>query len=290
MTRVAVVSIGETLGEILPGGEHIGGAPFNVAAHLARLGVRSRLISRIGADERGEVARRCAVRHGVDVSLLQVDPLLPTGTSRVQIAADGEARYEFLTPAAWDAIEATLEGMDAVASAALVVYGTLAQRDERSRSALRELVAAARYRVYDPNLREPHAYRDIALASLQQADLVKLNEEECHQFAHWIGCGAGPESLHAALRQDFGVRMLCITLGARGALLFHGGHRYEQAIVPSTVVDTVGAGDAFLAMLCAEMLGNLVPDIALLRAARLASYVVSRPGAVPRYEPEPFRA
>jgi fructokinase len=290
MTKVAVVSIGETLGEILPTGEHIGGAPFNVAAHLARLGMRSRLISRIGNDERGETARRCAVRHGVDVSLLQVDPLLPTGVAQVQLDADGEARYKFLTPAAWDAMEATPEAMDAVTKAAVVVYGTLAQRDERSRSAIRELIAAARYRVYDPNLREPHVDRDIALTSLQQADFVKLNEEECDRFGHWIGCGAEPESLHVALRQDFGVRMLCITLGARGALLFHGGHRYEQAIVPSTVVDTVGAGDAFLAMLCAELLGNLVPDIALLRAARLASYVVSRPGAVPRYEPEPFLA
>jgi fructokinase len=290
MARGTVVCVGETLWDILPAGEFIGGAPFNVAAHMSRLGARARLVSRIGRDERGEAARRMASRHGVDTGLLQADAALPTGWARVRLDDDGVAHYEIPGPVAWDAIEATRDALDAATKADALVYGTLAQRDLRARRAVQGLIGAARYRVYDPNLREPHVDRDVALTSLQQADLVKLNEDECRLFARWIGCDDGAEPLHAALRQQFGVRALCITLGAKGALLFHGGRRYQQPAVPAEVVDTVGAGDAFLAMLCTELLRRSDPATALLRAARLAAYVTSRPGAVPRYEPDPFLA
>jgi fructokinase len=290
MARRTVVCVGEALWDLLPGGEFIGGAPFNVAAHAARLGARARLVSRVGNDERGEAVRRAAGRHGIDIGLLQTDGVLPTGWARAPVDERGTAHYEIPGPAAWDAIEATHEAVDAAAKADALVYGTLAQRDARTRHAVQRLIAAARYRVYDPNLREPHVDRDVALASLQQADLVKLNADESRTFARWIGCGVDPEALHVALRGQFGVRALCITQGAQGALLFHGGRRYDQPAVPTGVVDTVGTGDAFLAMLCTELLRRAEPAAALLRAARLASYVASRPGAVPRYEPEPFLA
>jgi fructokinase len=290
MARSTVVCVGETLWDILPAGEFIGGAPFNVAAHVSRLGARARLVSRIGRDERGEAARRLASHHGIDVSLLQTDAVLPTGLARARLDDDGVARHEIPGPAAWDAIEANPDAVEAATAADALVYGTLAQRDARARAALRRLIGAARYRVYDANLRAPHVDPDVALANLEQADLVKFNEDECRAFSYWIGCAADPEPLHAALRQQYGVRVLCITLGAKGALLFHGGRRYQQPALPAKVVDTVGAGDAFLAMLCTELLRRSDPATALLRAARLAAYVASRPGAVPRYQPDPFLA
>jgi fructokinase len=285
-----LVCVGEVLWDCLPEGEFIGGAPFNVAAHASRLGLRARLVSRIGNDARGAAARRMATRNGIDVGLLQIDATLPTGIAHARLDAAGCAQYRFLSPAAWDAIEATPAALEAVGRAAALVYGTLAQRDARSRAAVRQLVTAARFRVYDPNLREPHSDREVALAGLQQADLVKLNEDECRVFGAWIGCGAQPEPLHAALRTGFGVRMLCITRGAAGALLFHGGRCFEQPAEPVEVVDTVGAGDAFLAMLCVELLRHAAPATALRRAARLAAYVASRAGAVPHYEPDRFLA
>jgi fructokinase len=288
MARSTVVCVGETLWDILPAGEFIGGAPFNVAAHISRLGARARLVSRVGRDERGEAARRTAIRHGIDVSLLQTDAVLPTGMARARLDDGGVACYEIPGPAAWDAIEASPDAMEAAARADALVYGTLAQRDARARAAVQRLIGTARFRVYDPNLRAPHVDPGVALTNLQQADLVKFNEDECRAFSYWIGCAADPEPLHAAVRHQFGVRSLCITLGAKGALLFHGGRRYEQPAVPAAVVDTVGAGDAFLAMLCTELLRRSDPATALQRAARLAAYVASRPGAVPRYKPDPF--
>ncbi|MFO1410702.1 MAG: carbohydrate kinase [Steroidobacteraceae bacterium] len=290
MAKESVVCAGEVLWDSLPDGESIGGAPFNVAAHVSRLGLRARLVSRVGDDGRGGAARRMAFRNGIDVDLLQTDAMLPTGVAHARLDAAGNARYRFLGPAAWDAIEATPAALDAAARADAFVYGTLAQRDERSRTSIRKLVGAARHRVYDPNLRAPHVDRDVALAGLEQADLVKLNEEECRVFGGWIGCGAEPEPLHSALRTQFGVRSLCITRGAAGAILFHGGKRHDAPGVPTEVVDTVGAGDAFLAMLCVQLLRRSPPSEALARAARLAAHVAARAGAVPQYQPDAFLA
>ncbi|MCC7462999.1 MAG: carbohydrate kinase [Gammaproteobacteria bacterium] len=290
MAKESLVCAGEVLWDCLPDGDCIGGAPFNVAAHAARLGWRARLVSRVGDDGRGSAARRLAVRNGIDVGLLQTDPLLPTGVAHAQLDAAGNARYRFLAPVAWDAIEATPAALDAVARADAFVYGTLAQRDARSRAALLRLIGAARFRVYDPNLREPHVDRAVALASLEQADLAKFNETECQLFCDWIGCTVRAEALHAALRTRFGVRSLCITRGAAGAVLFHGGRRYDQPAVPADVVDTVGAGDAFLAMLCVQLLGHAAPADALRRAARLAAHVVAHRGALPQYQPDALLA
>ncbi|MBS0395804.1 MAG: carbohydrate kinase, partial [Proteobacteria bacterium] len=83
-----VVCVGETLWDVLPHGEFLGGAPLNVAAHLARLGLDARLLSRVGDDARGRAARARAAALGVDVSLLQVDARRPTGIAEAILAPD----------------------------------------------------------------------------------------------------------------------------------------------------------------------------------------------------------
>jgi len=86
------------------------------------------------------------------------------------------------------------------------------------------------------------------------------------------------------LAQRYRTSTLCITRGARGALLYHGGAWTEHAGVATQVVDTIGAGDAFLALLVAQLLRRESAEAALGRAARLAAFVASRPGAVPEYD------
>lgn len=286
---VQVVCAGEALWDVLPGGEFMGGAPFNVACHLARLGARARLLARLGNDARGERALELARASGVDVSLVQRDPVLATGEARAVLDATGSAHYEFLTPAAWDALEATPAALAAVAAADAFVHGTLGGRDPRARTALARLAAAARWRVFDPNLRPPFYDRTQVEAGLAGAHFVKLNEDECALLAGWQGVAATPEALQPALASRFGIGALCVTLGAEGAKLHWQGEWHAQPGVPTKVADTVGAGDSFLAMLVRELLGGTAPGVALARAARLASFVASRPGAVPEYEAARFR-
>ncbi len=290
MSKPTILCAGEALWDVLPGGEFIGGAPFNVAGHAARLGARSQLAARLGQDARGRRAFAAAQALGIDTSLMQADPLLPTGEARAVLDATGSAHYEFLSPAAWDALELTPQLLAAAAQCDAFVFGTLGQRSARSRIAITQLAATARYCVFDPNLRAPHISREWCEAGLRSATLVKLNEDECRSFAQWFGCEATAEALWATLSERFNISALCITLGAAGSRLNWQGRWYRQAAMPAQIADTVGAGDAFLAMLVCELLGGEDAAAALYRASRLAAHVASQPGAVPDYDPEIFRA
>ena len=289
MSKPTILCAGEMLWDVLPGGEFIGGAPLNVASHCARLGARALLVTRLGKDERGRRALECAKANGIDLSLMQIDAKLPTGEARAVLDAQGAARYEFLSPAAWDALTATPAALAAAAAADAFVYGTLGQRDVRSREAIGQLARAARWRVFDPNLRAPHIDRALCEAGLRGAGLVKVNEEECVLFAEWFGGAATPEALWTTLAKKFAIEALCVTLGAAGSRLHWRGQWYAQGTVPIKVADTVGAGDSFLAMLMCELLAGRDAPTALARAARLASYVASQSGAVPAYDAAPFR-
>jgi fructokinase len=285
-----VACFGEILWDVLPHGTFLGGAPLNVAAHLARLGCRTELISRLGPDTRGLDAYARVRDLRVGMRLLQQDFALPTGEARAVLAADGSASYEFETPAAWDAIEFRDELRQQLPAARALVFGTLAQRDARSREALRQCIGLADFRVFDVNLRLPHHDAGITRASLRDADFVKLNEEECAIVGKWLDTSAEPDALRARIEQLRVARaahplQLCITRGSEGALLWADGQWHSQPAFPVTVVDTVGAGDAFLAVLLAQRLRGIEPSLALKRAAALGGFVASRAGAVPDYDP-----
>ena len=289
MKKPTILCAGETLWDVLPAGEFLGGAPFNVAGHAARLGAQALLAARVGKDQRGRRVLDSAKALGIDLSLMQIDPQLPTGEARAVLDASGSASYQFLSPAAWDALSATPALLAAVASADAFVFGTLGQRDARARAAISQLAAAARWRVFDPNLRAPHIDRDLCAAGLLGAGLVKINEDECRLFANWFGSNTTPEALWVALVNRFKIGALCVTLGAAGSRLNWQGRWYQQPAVPCTVADTVGAGDSFLAMLVCELLSGSQAPRALARAARLASFVASQSGAVPSYDAAVFR-
>jgi len=289
MYQPAILCVGETLWDLLPGGEFIGGAAFNVAAHAARLGARARLVTRVGDDERGRRALAAAAALGIDATLVQSDAQLATGEAHAVLDASGSARYEFLTPAAWDALVATPQLLRAAAECDAFVYGTLGQRDERSHAAIVQVAAAARWRVFDPNLRAPHISRELCEAGMRGAALVKINEDECRLFAQWYGADCTPEALWDVLSARFAPGALCVTLGAAGSRLRWQGHWHHQDSFPVQVADTVGAGDSFLAMLVCELLRGSDAPVAMERAARLAAFVASQAGAVPAYDGERFR-
>ncbi len=290
MSTPTILCAGEALWDVLPRGEFIGGAPFNVAGHAARLGAHALLAARIGNDERGRRALGIARELGIDTCLVQTDAALATGEARAVLDDTGSARYEFLSPAAWDALAATPELLAAASTCDAFVYGTLGQRDGRAHATITQLAAAARWRVFDPNLRAPHISRELCEAGMRGAALVKINEDECRMFAQWYGSACTPEALWDVLASRFAITALCVTLGAAGSQLRWQGRWYRQPAWPTQIADTVGAGDSFLAMLVCELLRGSDAPTALARAGRLAAFVASQPGAVPAYDGAQFRA
>jgi fructokinase len=283
-----LLCVGEMLWDVLPEGEFLGGAPLNVALHARRLGLDTQLVSRLGDDDRGRRAFDRVRALGLTGDLIQIDPTYPTGIAAATLGADGSASYQFPFPCAWDAIEAAPAAL-AAARGATLVYGTLAQRSETTRRSLAQLLDVAAWRVFDANLRAPHDDATVTLESLERAHLVKLNEHEVVTLAGWLDVRADADVLFDRLRSQFGTRSLCVTEGERGARLWHEGVRIVQAAVPTVVADTIGAGDSFLAMLLAELLSGESAAGAMQRAARLAAFVASQPGASPDYRAADFR-
>ncbi len=285
MSHSQVLCVGEVLWDALPAGLFLGGAPFNVACHLRAAGLPTAMVSRVGRDVLGDEARLRLARYGVGTDLIQVDPSLPTGFVRVSVDDAGDAEYEIVEPAAWDAIAPSDALMRRAAEARALVFGSLAQRSEVTRSTIERLLETDALKAFDVNLRPPYDDREIVRRSLANADVVKMNDLEMERLADWFDLPRDPRELAAALAEAFACDTVCITRGSAGAALWRDGRWIEHAGFEVEVRDTVGAGDAFLAVLLAGLL-NGAEDRALLQHANLiGAYVVTQLGAVPADQP-----
>ena len=281
MSKTEVLCVGEVLWDALPEGLFLGGAPFNVACHLRATGTPVAMVSRIGGDQLGDEVLRRAARYGVTTDLIQVDPELATGFVRVDIDPSGNPTYEILAPAAWDAIASDEELLRRAGNARAIVFGTLAQRTVTSRETIRRLWETDALMVYDINLRAPFEDREIVGASLRRADVVKLSAEELERVSEWFELRGDFEATMRALAAEFACDVVCVTRGSEGAALLHDGAFTEHPGYAVEVKDTVGAGDAFLAVLLAGLLSGAT-DAALLQHANLiGAYVTTQYGAVP---------
>jgi fructokinase len=129
--------------------------------------------------------------------------------------------------------------------------------------------------------RAPFEDRAIVAESLKRADVVKLSAEELDRVAEWFNLRGDFEAKLRALATQFTCDVVCVTRGSEGAALLHGDAFTEHPGYEVEVKDTVGAGDAFLAVLLAGLLSGAT-DAALLQHANLiGAYVTTQYGAVP---------
>ena len=289
-----VLCVGEVLWDALPAGLFLGGAPFNVACHLRAAGVPVAMVSRVGADRLGEEALRRAAWYGVATDLVQVDPALPTGFVRVTLEPSGDAEYEIIAPAAWDAIAPSDALLQRAAEARAIVFGSLAQRSAVTRATIERLWDTDAPLVFDVGLRPPFDDRDVVRRSLRRAAIVKLTDEELRRLAAWFDLpgGAAPAARTAdllptvtALAETFGCGTVCVTRGREGAALWRDGRWTEHAGFEVEVRDTVGSGDAFLAVLLAGLLSGAEDRVLLQHASLIGAYVATQSGAVPADQP-----
>lgn len=280
-----ILCVGEVLWDALPAGLFLGGAPFNVACHLRAAGALVTMVSRVGADHLGEEALRRVARYGVGADLVQVDQALPTGLVRVTVDQAGNAEYEIIEPAAWDAIAPSDALIRRATDARAIVFGTLAQRNAVTRGTIERLWETDALKVLDVNLRPPYDDPEVVRRSLHHADVVKMNDDEMRRIAVWFDLHGSLRAMAARLAESFACDTVCVTRGRDGAALWRDGRWTEHAGFEVEVRDTVGAGDAFLAVLLAGLLTG-AEDAALLQHANLiGAYVATQSGAVPADQP-----
>lgn len=285
-TSAPVLCFGEILWDLLPHGAFPGGAPFNVASHLQRLGIPAVPVSAVGRDAWGERMLAVMAERGVtDAGVARLDDA-PTGTVTAELTPRGDARYTIVENVAWDRIPVSDEVAAPAAAARALVFGSLALRSSANRQALGQLLEAVptyAWRVFDVNLRAPFDDLAVVREYARHAHLLKLNAEEAARLAGEPGRDAGAEEAHARhLAAETGVGFVCVTSGARGAGLLRNGRWIWEPGRTVAVVDTVGAGDAFLAQLLAGLLAGGRSEARLVaEACRRGEWVASRAGACP---------
>ncbi|MBA5607151.1 fructokinase [Duganella sp. FT3S] len=291
----AIAVFGEALVDDFITEQVVGGAPFNMARHLAAFGVPTLMITRVGQDKNGALVRAEFERYGMPQTGLQTDPTEATGRVVVERGADGH-RFIILADQAYDYIEteAALAALQAT-DPGVLYFGTLAQRNPASRGALRALLAASpAKRFLDLNVRDGQVVERSVFESLHQADIVKVNEEELQALFDWYThdrpgtADATSPALHAAcsrLLRIFSLEGLIVTLGPRGAIHFGADGVMTASLVshaPLRVVDTVGAGDAFSAVYLHGRAQGWPLALMLARANAFAGAICGISGAVPQ--------
>jgi fructokinase len=274
---------GEVLWDLFPDGRQLGGAPANVAYHLAVLGADVALVSRIGDDEPGRAALAHLGAAGVNVTAVQIDDARPTGTVGVDLVA-GEARYTMHPGCAWEHIECDDRARAQVSGADAVCFGTLSQRRAHGRAALAAaLDGAPGLVVCDLNLRPIEQDVELLRWALDAADVVKLNEREEGQLGRLFGA----DDVVGWLRRELELRVVAVTRGADGCRVVAndgvGGRRaIEQPAFPVAAGgDTVGCGDAFTAALALGLVQGAPLDRLAEAACRYAAIVAGHRGAMP---------
>lgn len=296
MTPRPFVVVGESLVDIVrpvEGAEVTapGGSPLNVAVGLARLEVDTVLVTRIGDDEHGHLVASHATASEVSLPAGAVVPGRRTSTATAWLDSRHAATYDF--DLIWD-----LEPDRLPEGTVGLHVGSLGALLHPGRDAVLDLLeqAGERFVSYDPNVRPAFVtdreatWRDVRQVAAA-ARLVKCSEEDLAALRP-----GEPEAHLAGELLRVGVtELVVVTKGAAGATAYTADRRVDVPAPPTTVVDTVGAGDSFMAGLLAVLsdwrmlasagaLEGLDEDrlVLLLRgAAAAAALTCSRRGANP---------
>lgn len=279
-----ILCVGEILWDMLPTGAKAGGAPMNVALHLEKFGLEVKFAGRVGNDQLGRDLIDFLKQLRLDISLLQVDPELPTSTVTVHLGDDNSVRFEIIDQVAWDRIEMTKELQLAAENADVIIYGTLASRHAFTRETILSMFDNHCLKLIDVNLRAPFNTREVVEKLLLKADIAKLNDDELKGIGGWHNKSFGEKELTQWFAEKFHCKMVCVTRGANGALVYDQGKILEHRGYKVHVVDTVGSGDAFLAgFLARYLLGDPI-NKCLDYACATGALVAAKAGGTPDYQ------
>ena len=281
-----ILAIGEILIDQFPGYTREGGAPFNFAFHLKNLGLPVRLITRVGNDANGQRLQRMLSRHGFELSDIQIDSRHKTGVVEVALDDSGIPTFQILPDVAYDYLLLDHFTENAVCQGSkLIYYGSLVQRSKIGFKQVGRFLSGrccGTKCFCDINLRAPHYSRSTILQSLMCADILKLNDQELDEIRHTLDNPTSPGAFAEYLMNYFNIEMLAITRGAQGSTLITKKRTIDTPPAPSTdVVDTVGAGDGYAAMLAFGFLLGLPLDTIASISNDFAVQICQLPGAVP---------
>ncbi len=288
-----IVSIGEILYDVYSHKKVIGGAPFNFIHHIKKLTGEGDFISRVGNDEDGKEILNYLKSAGFDTNLVRVDKEHPTGKVTVNLNDEKVPTFNIHENAAYDfiAFDRSIEdllnrGID------LLYFGTLAQREKVSRHTIKNLWNRKFKYFCDLNLRQNYYSEDLIFNCINNTNVLKVNEDELKiindlfikDYFDLIGTSE-------KIIEKFPIELLAVTLGSNGAHLFKGNEKVYHKNEVEDIVDTVGAGDAFAAILCLGYLNDWDLETTSRLAGHFSAAICKVNGAIPadKYLYEKFK-
>ena len=255
-----ITVVGEALVDVIGDRAYPGGSPANVAVALARLGRPVRLVTQFGGDAHGRLLLAHLRDNGVELAEGSVLDGERTSTARTQLSPDGQATYDFDID--WRRFAPPPVAGDCLHT------GSLATMLSPGADDVFDFVRAARATTlisYDPNCRpslvdDRRSTVERVEAMVALSDVVKASRDDLD----WLYPGRSHQEVGRAWL-DLGARLVVVTMGGEGAWAGTPHHSLTVAAPPVTVVDTVGAGDAFTAGLLYAL-----GEAKLLTAARRA--------------------
>jgi fructokinase len=208
------------------------------------------MITRLGEDRRGRAALEAVKTLGVRTDLVQLDPVHPTGTAEVKLTPGGVPTFYLPPGAAYEFIEIGEGELTGLKGFDLFCFGSIVQKAQRSRASLMRILSSVKFTqiFFDVNIRLGFCPKDVIENSFSAATIVKLNDEEVKIISKLLyGSVLGEDDFSGRVSGDYGIDILCVTKGKDGCTVYDGKRSESFSEHTVTVVDTVGAGDAFSA-------------------------------------------
>jgi fructokinase len=282
-----IIGVGEILWDVLPNGKRLGGAPGNFVYHAKALGAGATLVSAIGNDKNGREIKKELTKKDIPAKITYLNDK-PTGTVDVSINSQGEPHYTINENVAWDFIPFDEEIFQITREADIICFGTLAQRSTMSRETIQRIVKSSRAEslvVYDINLRQHYYTKEIIEKSLQLCNVLKLNEDELPVLSHILETeGKTDVEKINSLIDNFSLKLVAYTKGGDGSYLMTPSEESYMDTPKVKIRDTVGAGDAFTAVMAVCFAQGIPLNRIHEKAVEVAAFVCTKDGAMPQYK------
>ncbi len=279
-----VVSIGEVLWDVFGEEKRLGGASANFLWHSRQFGYDVELISAVGRDENGIEIIDLLNGNGIGNGCVQRTDY-PTGIVNVILDNAGKPQYDIVEDSAWDNISVNKENINIVKKADVIHFGSLAQRNHITSDSLKKLLNYASkdcIKIFDINLRQSYYNKEIIRDSIEHANVLKLSDEELPVVIDYFSIlGSDDIEKLQELLIRFNLDLIAYTRGPAGSVLVNADKIDVHPGCAGNAVNSVGAGDSFLAALTAGILRGYSLAETNELANRVATFVCSQDSATP---------
>jgi len=252
MKKIRVTAIGEILYDVYPDKKHLGGAPFNFIYHIWKILGEANFISSVGNDDNGKEMLSYLNSTGFNTKLIYIDKKYPTGTVQVKLRGDGTPQFTISPECSYDYITLNDAAINLIENETdLLYFGTLSTRSEISRNTIQSLFGKPHLKYFcDLNLRHNFYTKGLIEKTLLTTNVLKINQDELDQLKQFFDLQQFNHTAMEQLITKFDIDLIGLTLGENGAELYTKNEKNYYKTEIGNVVDTLGAGDAYAAILC----------------------------------------